>query len=92
LVSLFYNYIFLHANNENLFHQHFINVLLSLPTLQADDDLYTIPLSLAPEFTKTPRDTLVKPAGNVAELKCPARGENLVTSWQKVGLCYYLSL
>lgn len=37
-----------------------------------------------PEFTKQLNPLMIKPAGNVAELKCQARGPNLNTTWYKV--------
>ena len=43
-----------------------------------------MPLDSPPTFTKNLPAMLVKPAGNVAELKCPAKGHDLVTTWKKV--------
>ena len=40
--------------------------------------------NLSPVFTKKLTVPVVKPAGNVAELKCPAKGPNITTTWLKV--------
>lgn len=40
---------------------------------------------LVPVFTKELKSLMIKPAGNVAELKCQARGPNLNTTWFKDG-------
>ncbi|XP_042239082.1 fibroblast growth factor receptor 4-like isoform X2 [Homarus americanus] len=40
---------------------------------------------VAPIFTKELNLLMIKPAGNVAELKCHARGPNLNTTWYKDG-------
>lgn len=49
--------------------------------LDADDEPRCIP----PEFTKSLNPLIVKPAGNVADLKCQARGSQLNTTWFKNG-------
>ncbi|XP_063608030.1 fibroblast growth factor receptor 3-like isoform X2 [Penaeus indicus] len=41
--------------------------------------------SLKPKFTKTLKPLMIKPAGNVAELKCQANGFNLNITWLKNG-------
>lgn len=40
--------------------------------------------SLKPKFIKTLKPLMIKPAGNVAELKCQANGSNLNITWLKV--------
>ncbi|KAK7073865.1 hypothetical protein SK128_023184, partial [Halocaridina rubra] len=40
---------------------------------------------LAPQFTKDLKPLMIKPAGNVAELKCQAQGPNLNITWLKDG-------
>ncbi|XP_047477392.1 fibroblast growth factor receptor 4-like [Penaeus chinensis] len=39
--------------------------------------------SLKPKFIKTLKPLMIKPAGNVAELKCQANGSNLNITWLK---------
>uniref|UniRef100_A0AAU0N4C4 Fibroblast growth factor receptor n=1 Tax=Gecarcinus lateralis TaxID=6769 RepID=A0AAU0N4C4_GECLA len=51
--------------------------------LDADDD--DEPSCIPPEFIKPLNLLMIKPAGNVAELKCQARGSNLNTTWLKDG-------
>lgn len=41
--------------------------------------------SLKPKFIKTLKPLMIKPAGNVAELKCQANGSNLNITWLKNG-------
>ena len=45
------------------------------------------PPAPAPVFVKdmSRRPAIVKPAGNVDELSCAARGANITTTWTKVG-------
>ncbi|XP_050732981.1 fibroblast growth factor receptor 4-like isoform X2 [Eriocheir sinensis] len=46
-----------------------------------EDELSCVP----PEFIKTLNGLMIKPAGNVAELKCQARGSQVNISWLKNG-------
>ncbi|XP_071522280.1 fibroblast growth factor receptor 4-like isoform X2 [Panulirus ornatus] len=50
-----------------------------------DMDQREDPTDPAPVFTKNISLLMIKPAGNVAELKCHARGPNLTTVWFKDG-------
>nr|XP_045601456.1 fibroblast growth factor receptor 4-like isoform X2 [Procambarus clarkii] len=43
------------------------------------------PADSAPVFTKDLNSLMMKPAGNVADLRCQARGPNLNTTWLKNG-------
>uniref|UniRef100_A0A0P4WBI5 receptor protein-tyrosine kinase n=1 Tax=Scylla olivacea TaxID=85551 RepID=A0A0P4WBI5_SCYOL len=58
----------------------------SLPqALYADNKVLDEDVCVPPEFTKDLNLLTIKPAGNVAELKCQARGTNLNTTWLKDG-------
>lgn len=58
----------------------------SLPqALYADSKVLDEDLCVPPEFTKYLNPITIKPAGNVAELKCQARGTHLNTTWLKDG-------
>ncbi|XP_045122097.1 fibroblast growth factor receptor 4-like isoform X3 [Portunus trituberculatus] len=58
----------------------------SLPqALYADSKVLDEDVCVPPEFTKDLNLLTIKPAGNVAELKCQARGTHLNTTWLKDG-------